>query len=210
VTPITRGETLTNVDIVTYALAELHGDRKPVHLERIAIEAHKLAPGSFRWDLDEYADFVDKDKVRVSLTDAEKPEKGSLVQGVGVTRGRQSKRSDLWRLTSNGAKWTLENTERIKASMVGPTPRLKKGKTDQIRQRLTRSALYEEFERMQAVSTDPYAFTDLLECSPDAANSVVDQRFDELRAQVQMLDDQDLLAFLDACADAHGDMLERN
>src|SRR5687768_14512725 len=125
-TPQARLEAPTNVDVVTYALAELQGGSKPMHLEQIAVKAHELAPGSFRWDLDEYADFVDKDKVRVSLTDAEKEEKGALVQGVGVRRGGQSKRSDLWRLTANGAKWVLDNGERVRAGVSAPSPRFKK------------------------------------------------------------------------------------
>lgn len=200
----------TNVDVVTYALAELQGGRKPVHLEQIAVKAHELAPGSFRWDLDEFADFVDKDKVRVSLTDAEKPEKGALVQGVGVRRGGHSKRSDLWRLTANGAKWVLDSAERVQVGVSGPSPRFKKGKADELRRRLTRSPLFEEFEGTKAVSADPYAFTDLLECSPDAADSVVLQRLDELRAQTQMLEEPELLAFLGACAEAHANMLGRS
>jgi hypothetical protein len=209
-TPQARLEAPTNVDVVTYALAELQGGNKPVHLERIAVKAHELAPGSFRWDLDEYADFVDKDKVRVSLTDAEKEEKGALVQGVGVRRGGQSKRSDLWRLTANGAKWVLDNGERVRAGVSAPSPRFKKRKADALRRRFTGSSLYQEFEQTKAVSADPYAFTDLLECSPDAANSVVAQRLDELKAQTQLLEDRDLLAFLDACADAHAEMLVRS
>jgi len=210
VTPHARLDAPTNVDVVTYALAELQGGHKPVHLERIAVKAHELAPGSFRWDLDEFADFVDKDKVRVSLTDAEKPEKGALVQGVGVRRKGQSKRSDLWRLTANGAKWVLDNGERVRTGVSGPIPRFKKGKADALRRRLSGSPLYQQFEKTKAVSVDPYAFTDLLECSPDAANSVVARRLDELRAQTQMLEDRDLLAFLDACAEAHADMLGRS
>jgi hypothetical protein len=207
--PQSRADPLTNVDVVTYALAQLQGDRKPVHLELIAVKAHELAPGSFRWDLDEFADFVDKDKVRVSLTDAEKPEKGALVKGVGVRRSGQSKRSDLWRLTANGARWLRENEQRVWAGAAGPTPRFKKGKADALRRRVTASKLYLEFEEARKVRPDPYAFTDLLECSPDAADSIVAQRLDDLQAQVQMLEDHDLLAFLVACAEAHSDMLGR-
>jgi hypothetical protein len=168
-----------------------------------------MAPGSFRWDLDDYAEFIDKDKVRVSLTDAEKAEKGGLVEGVGVRRTRQSKRTDRWRLTSSGASWVLANQERIRAGLGGPAPQFKRGKASAIRERVVRSSLYREFEASGGVSPDPYAFTDLLECSPDAANSVVSQRFDELEAQLRMLGNTDLLRFLAACRDANADMLER-
>lgn len=206
----TRSDELTNVDVVTYALAQLQEEGKPIHLERIAVKAYELAPGSFRWDLDEYMEFVDKDKVRVSLVDASRPAKGGLVQAAGVRRGGQSKRADLWRLTAAGAKWLRENEERLQSGVAGPTRRFKRGKADALRNRLTGSRLYDEFLKTGSVSADPYAFTDLLECSPDAAESVVDQRLDELRAQVQMLEDEDLLAFLGACADAHTEMLGRS
>lgn len=207
-TPRVATEGLTNVDVVTYALARLHGDEQPVHLERIAVEAHALAPGAFRWDLDEYAEFIDKDKVRVSLTDAEKSDKGGLVEGVGVRRAGQSKRTDRWRLTASGASWVLENQSRLSAGLANATPRLKRGKANAIRERVLRSPLYEGFRATSAVPADPYAFTDLLECSPDAANSVVRQRFDELEAQLRLLGDAELLRFLAACGDANRDMLE--
>jgi hypothetical protein len=207
VTASLRESALTNVEIVTYALAELGGVAKAVHLEQIAVKAHELAPGSFRWDLDQYGQFIDKDKVRVSLTDAEKTEKGALVRGVGVARSRKSKRTDLWRITAEGAAWVLENGDRIHRGLGGPTPRLKKTKAEALRKRLSSASLFEEFERTGSVTSDPYAFTDLLECSPDAADSIIQQRFDNLRAQVLLLDEAQILAFLDACGAAHAEML---
>ncbi|MFN8161720.1 MAG: hypothetical protein U0R52_11835 [Solirubrobacterales bacterium] len=208
--PPVRSDELTNVDVVTYALAQLRDESKPIHLERIAVMAFELAPGSFRWDLDEYMGLIDKDKVRVSLVDAARPAKGGLVQAVGVRRGGQSKRADLWRLTAAGAAWLRENEERLQAGVAGPTRRFKKGKADSLRNRLAASPLYGEFRETGSVSADPFAFTDLLECSPDAAESVVEQRLDALRAQVQMLEDENLLAFLDACEDAHTEILGRS
>ncbi|MEA2396098.1 MAG: hypothetical protein QOJ82_3989 [Solirubrobacteraceae bacterium] len=207
-TPRVSSEGLTNVDVVTFALARLHGDEQAVHLERIAVEARALSPGAFRWDLDEYAEFIDKDKVRVSLTDAEKPDKGGLVEGVGARRAGQSKRTDRWRLTASGASWVLANQGRLSEGLASAAPRLKRGKANAIRDRVLRSPLYAEFKATSAVPADPYAFTDLLECSPDAANSVVRQRFDELEAQLRLLGDAELLGFLAACGDANTDMLE--
>ncbi len=202
-------ESLTNVDFVTYALAELGGVDQPVHLEDVAMKAYNLAPGAFRWDLEKYAEYIDKDKVRVSLTDAEKPEHGSLVKAVGVTKRGKSKRTDLWRLTSDGAAWVLEHGERIQAVLGGPTPRLKRARVTGLRRRLTSSPLYDEYQRVGRITANPYAFTDLLECSPDASDSVVEQRFDELEAQTRLLDDDALLEFLHACAAAHSDFLVR-
>lgn len=209
-TPRSKADAVTNVEVVVYALAELQGADRPVHLERIAHKAHELVPGSFRWDLEEFSNLVDKDKVRVSLSDAEKVEKGAMVEGVGATKKGQSKRSDLWRLTSSGAVWVLENQQRIHTALAGPTPRFKKGKAGALRSRVKSNPLYEEFDRSGTVSPNFYAFTDLLECSPDAADSVITQRLDELRAQIQMLEDETLLGFLDVSAKAHADEIQRS
>jgi hypothetical protein len=208
--PRERDGAVSNVDAVTYVLAELGGVDTSVHLERIAVRVFELIPGAFRWDLDEYSAFVDKDKVRVSLTDAEKPEKGGLVEAVGVTRSGHSKRTDLWRLTSKGAAWVRENEDRIRETLGTTTPRLKKARVSALRRRLRANSLYAEFERTGTVSPDPYGFTDLLECSPDASNAVVARRFDELRGQVLLVDEPELLKFLDECKSAHADMLERD
>ena len=167
------------------------------------------SPGAFRWDLEKYAGFIDKDKVRASLTDAEKPKYGNLVRAVGVTKPGVSKRTDLWRLTSDGAAWVLDHEKRIQAVIGGPTPRLKRTRATGLRKRLTSSSLYEEYQRVGRITPDAYAFTDLLECSPDARDSVVEQRFDELEAKTRLLDDGELLDFLHACATAHTDILGR-
>jgi hypothetical protein len=208
VTGTKREDAFTSFEVVTYALAQLGGIDGSVHLETIAIKAHELAPGAFRWDREEYARFIDKDLVRVALTDAEKPEKGALVQAVGITkRGKKIKRTDYWRLTSAGATWVLSNEERIKRILGGPTPGLARRKADEARKRLTSSPLYKEFQQTGHVTPDLYALTDLLECSPDAADSIVAQRFDSLRAQAQLLDEPELLTFLEVCARAHSDIL---
>src|SRR3989304_336110 len=85
---------LTNVEVVTFALAGLDGASHAIHLEEIAARGFELAPRAFRWDLDQYSTHIDKDKVRVSLTDAQKNKYGSLVRAVGVKRAGISKPTD--------------------------------------------------------------------------------------------------------------------
>ena len=157
---------LSQVEVLTYVLAGLGGANRAVHLEDVAFEAHQISPGAFRWDLDKYSDLVDKDKVRASLTDAEKPKYGSLVRAVGVTRRGVSKRTDLWRLSSEGAAWVLDHEKRIQTVLQGPIPRLKRTQAIRLQKRLTSSPLYEEYQRTGQIMSNAYAFTDLLECSP--------------------------------------------
>ena len=201
------GYTLTNVEVVTFALWQLHGLEKPIHLEEIAVAAHRLAPGAFRWDLDKFASSVDKDKVRVSLTDAEKPERG-FVASVGVTKRGAAKRTDHWRLTASGAAWALANETRLALALAGPRPRIKRTAADSIQAQIRKSDLFAEYERTGRVSRNEYLFADLVEVSPDASNDVVARRFDELKSRALLVGELTLVAFLDACSEVHADMLE--
>lgn len=199
---------LTNVEIVTYAVALLGGMDRPVHLENVANKSYELAPGAFRWDLDEYASYIDKDKVRVSLTDAEKVDKGALVRAVGHTKGGRTKRTDLWRLTAAGSAWVAENERVIEKTTGAGMPAMKRGRAHDLRRRITESELYRRFADDEEIEYSPYDFADLLECSPDASDAVFRDRFEALRGQVTLLADAELEAFLDACAAAHNRMLE--
>jgi hypothetical protein len=204
--PQTTG--LTNVEVLTYVVADLGGLESAVHLEHVAARAFELMPGAFRWDLDEFSGLIDKDKVRASLTDAEKPSHGGLVRSVGVTKQGQSKKTDFWRLTPAGSEWVATNGVRLAEALNAPRPGLKKGRARDLRKRLENSALYEQFVRKGAIEYSPFDFADLLECSPDASNRVVVERFDALRSQVHLLGDDDLEGFLSMCAEAHRRMLE--
>jgi hypothetical protein len=206
--PTLTEPSLTNVEIVTFAVALLGGLDRPVHLENVAVKSYELAPGAFRWDLDDYAAYIDKDKVRVSLTDAEKDGKGALVRGVGQTKGGRTKRTDLWRLTAAGIAWVAEHREALEEATGAGMPALKRGKAHDLRRRITDSDLFHHFDDAGRVEYRPYELADLLECSPDASNAVFRDRFDALRGQVRLLGDGQLEEFLDACGAAHGKVLE--
>src|SRR5450759_257708 len=79
------------IDIVVGALANLGGAAKPVGIEDVAIEAYRLVPHRFGWR--RHPEQVDLAGVRDGLSDARKPEKGSLVVG---------DRKQGWTLTPNG------------------------------------------------------------------------------------------------------------
>lgn len=197
---------LTNVEIVVYVLAELGGGENPVHLERIAERAYAYAPGAFRWDLDDFKSLIDKDKVRVSLTDAQKEKYGALVRAVGARRAGVVKPTDAWQLTPSGMSWCLDHADRIASLLGGNQPALKKGRASELRKRIEQSPLYEEFQKHGRVSENPFALADLLECSPDARNDVFQRKLESLMNQVQLLQDSHLLDFLRACSEAHEDM----
>lgn len=206
--PRQLGGTLTNVEVLTFSVADLGGVESPIHLEHVASRAFQLMPGAFRWDLDQFSGFIDKDKVRASLTDAEKPTHGSLVRSVGVKKPGQSKKTDYWRLTSAGSDWVAKNGARVADALEAPRPGLKKGRARDLRKQLHDSALYKHFAREGTIEYSPFDLADLLECSPDASNRLVAERFDALRSNAHFLGDDELDGFLGLCAEAHRRMLE--
>lgn len=91
-----------HANLVVIALYLLDGDRKAVDTEDVAIKAYELAPSRFSWK--KHPDQINLELVRVSLSDAKKPEKGSLVGGSGKTG---------WTLTPAGLEWAGSQAERV-------------------------------------------------------------------------------------------------
>ena len=200
-------KTLPNWEVLAYILAELGELQTSVHLEKIADRAYQLTPGAFRWELDEFSDRIDKDKVRVSLTDLEKRSKGKLARAIGKSQRGQSKKTDVWQLTPEGVDWIIDNKDRIERALKGPRLELKRGKATELRNRLAASGLYRQYRSGAKLEYSPYEFTDLLECSPDARSALIQGRFDWLLNQVRLLDDPDLVTFVRTCGAVHADML---
>ncbi len=200
-------------EVVTFAVGLLGGLESPIHLEHIAVKAHELAPGAFRWTLDEFPDHIDKELVREALYAAAKRRRGqnrdeALVEGVRVKGESTRLKFDMWRLTPAGAYWVSENESSLAAIAEGEGPKLPEARVKKLTTRINSSDLYQQYRQAGEVSYSPYDFTDLLDCSPDAPNPVVLQQLELLRGQLGFLGDDDLLTFLDACAAAHARMLE--
>ena len=85
-------------EIVTLAVYMLGGAQKFIDTEDVAIQAFRLAPRRFGWR--KYPEQINLELVRVSLSDAKKPHKGTLLRGSG-RRG--------WSLTAKGNKWIEAN-----------------------------------------------------------------------------------------------------
>jgi hypothetical protein len=190
----------TNVEVVAWALGHLGGVEAQVHLEDVAVKAFALKPGAFRWDLNSYSNHIDKDKVRVSLTDAAKPEYGQLTKAVGKKIPGLSKPTDWWLLTPGGTHWINENAPRLAALFGEKPPALKREVARRLRERLRASELYVEYTESGAIDSSPYALADLVECSPDASNDVFRNRFSTLHAQAALLGDDGLDDFLQRVA----------
>ncbi|MYC24506.1 MAG: hypothetical protein F4X56_01140 [Gammaproteobacteria bacterium] len=200
---------LPNRDILTFVLAEIGGMEKAVHLEKIADRAFELSPGAFRWSLDEFSNRIDKDKVRASLTNLEKPANGRLARAVGLTKAGLAKKTDLWELTPEGVNWIILNKSRIESALRGPRVELKTSLAHSLFKRVTSNALYKRFLKDNTISDSLFEFTDLLECSPDAKDYVIQRRFENMKKQLSLLDDPMLDVFIQECGRVHSDLLKQ-
>ena len=108
--------TIRTVDYVVVALSALGGASRPVDIEDIAMEAHRLAPHRFRWR--KYPEQVDIAGVRDGLSDARKKENGELVVG---------DRKHGWTLTEAGIEL---------AQIIGPSIQTRGDATVNERERL--------------------------------------------------------------------------
>jgi len=89
-------------DLVVLAVYLCGGAGHAVDTEDAAVKAHQLAPSRFAWR--KYPDQINLELVRVSLSDAKKPDKGSLLAGSGKTG---------WTLTPEGLRWARNAEETL-------------------------------------------------------------------------------------------------
>lgn len=94
---------VTQPQLVTLALYLLGGAGQPVDTEDVAMRVHELAPGRFSWR--KYSEQINLELVRVALSDAGKPESGTLVSGTGRSG---------WSLTVAGQRWAERNVDRLR------------------------------------------------------------------------------------------------
>jgi len=123
----------TRPELVTLAVHSLGGDLRVVDTEDVAVRVNELAPGVFSWR--KYPQQVNLELVRVALSDAKKPQNGSLLLG----SGRQG-----WRLSSAGVDWiTSERGRRLRGNdeLVEESRTSTAGSIDTVRKEAARAWL---------------------------------------------------------------------
>jgi hypothetical protein len=193
-----KTDEITNVDIVVYALATLGGAERTVSSEVIAAKSHELAPARFSWRRPEYREkgWPDKYIAKTSLEDAKKRDYGSLVEGVYAL----DLSKDGWMLTPEGAKWYRENRERIESALKVRQTIVPRKHADRFKRHVRAQSLFVQFVSTRSVDAEySYAFTDMLNCSPDASPEVVALKFRRMKAMAELIQDPDITAFLTAC-----------
>jgi hypothetical protein len=121
---------LSNPQVVTLAVYLAAGATKNVDTEHIAVQAHRLAPGRYRWKY--YPEQIDIEKVAESLRDAQKARYGHLIQGA---------RGSGWMLTRAGLDFAHTHMEHT-------------GKPDRMR---AREEPWVKPERVRLLASSAYA-----------------------------------------------------
>ena len=191
---------VTNVEVVVLALGRLNGASRKVHTERIAEEAHRLAPDRFSWRLEEYRDrgWPDKEVVRSGLEDAAKEKNGVLVDGAHAT----DLSKDGWGLTVAGVEWLKTHADRVATLLDLPKaaiPKIPKRDADRFVKQIRSQPLFKRHNSGRISEGNRYEFTDMLNCSPDAPHDVIRAKFERLKAMAHQAGDKDVMMFLEEC-----------
>jgi hypothetical protein len=200
---------LSNVDIVVYTLFKLGGYGRKIHTEEVAYEAYRLAKERFGWRLKKFREmgFPDKEPVRSGLTDAAKEKYGHLVEGRAGVEAK-GKETDGWILTSQGVAWIREHEKRIESALGATRPSTRTVDARRFKRQMRDQPLYQRFVDVGSLDGENrYAFTDMLEISPDAPKEVITMKFRTLRSTAQLVADQQIINFLNACTKAFINLL---
>lgn len=200
---------LSNVDVAVYALFRLGGHERKLHTEEIAYEAYELAKERFGWKLPQFRrkDFPDKETVRFALEDAAKEKNGCLVEGRSGAESK-GKDTDGWRLTPAGASWVIKNKDRIEHALGQTRPQTRTVDAGRFRRQIVKQPLFHKFAaKGELVGESPYDLTDMLNTSPDASKGVILTKFTSLRSAAELVGDEEILRFLDACVRAFPGLL---
>ena len=199
----------SNIDVVLYALFKLGGGESKIHTEEIAYEAYCLAKERFAWRLSRFRDmgFPDKEPVRRALMDATKEKYGHLVEGrAGVDA--KGKETDGWALTPEGVTWIRENEERIKSTLGTTRSMMPFVDALRFKVRMHEQPLFRRFlEKEKLEGQNLYNFTGMLNTSPGAPKEEFAMKFRTLCSKAELVGDQQIISFLEACAQAFSTVL---
>ncbi len=198
---------ITNIQIVIFALSVLGGANTKVHTEHIANKCLEIAPDRFKW---EYYNYPNKDLIRRILITARDAKDGALVTGrTGIEQ--KGKLRDGWQLTPEGIIW-LKQQESVLKSLTASgeaTDVLPRREAERFVKKFKSEAVFQTFLfKRNLAGVSRYVFTDLLNCSPDASTEIIRTKFDRLVMNAELVNDKDVLLFLEECKKNYANLLE--
>jgi hypothetical protein len=191
---------LSNLDIAIFCLYKLGGTTKKIHTEKIVMECYNLAKERFSWRLPEYSSFPDKAPVRFALEQAKKNENGRLVIGKAggdFTGGDR----EGWQLTPGGINWMRLNEERIISELKIERPKIIEREAARFIKRIKSDLAYKNFitDNNTLINVSKYNLIDLLNCSPDVPLEIIRSKFNDIRTIAELVNEKDILSFLNMC-----------
>ncbi|MFN8385664.1 MAG: hypothetical protein U0X92_04480 [Anaerolineales bacterium] len=194
--------TLSNIDIVVYALYLLGGWHERIHTEDIALKCFELAPSRFSWI--KYPNYPDNHTAYLSLGDAKKQKYGSLVEGESERKKERTTkgipRFGGWKLTLRGVEWLETNKARIEMSLGKRATIGKRLDTDRKLQDLINSMGFRKFMKDGEQADISHAvFAESLVCTVNTPPETLNERLDQLHATAEILKRDDVKRYLRFC-----------
>jgi len=189
--------TLSNKDIVVYALYLLGGWQKRVHTEDIALKCYDLAPSKFSWV--KYPHIPSDSTTRYALEPLEKQKYGALVKGESE-RKRTSRSIGGWMLTGNGIEWVKANRKRIEDYLGTHVPTGDRLPADRKLRSLTESMAFGRFrDHGEQAEISHAEFAESLVCTINTAVEVLNDRLDQFDSIAEELKREDIKSYVDFC-----------
>jgi hypothetical protein len=195
---------LKSMHIAVYALSLLGGIQQKVHTEDIAQKCLEIAPDRFKW---ERYNYPDKELVRKALFHASEKSNGALVAGRSGIEQR-GKLRDGWQLTPAGAAWLRQNESELTQATSSNHERVPRREADRFLKKIRSEMAFRIFkDQGNLTDVSQYMFTDLLNCSPDAAVDTIRFKFERLFSNAELVNDKSVIEFLRLCKERFADLL---
>jgi len=198
-------DTLSDKDIVIYALYVLGGWRKRIHTEDIALKCYQLAPSKFSWV--KYPEYPDVAPARFALEAAKKLKNQALVKGESE-RKRATQSIGGWMLTTDGIQWIKANRHRIEQYLGKQTPMGDRLSSDRRLKELLNSVAFKRFMDYGEKADISHAdFAESLICTVNTKGEVLNDRLDLLYSTAEELGRIEVKNYVNFCREKFASLL---
>lgn len=173
------------------------------------MECFRTVKERFSWRLPEYKDFPDKAPVRFALEQAKKRQNGRLVIGKAGGDFASGEREG-WQLTPEGVLWIKANEERIARELKISRPQMIEREASRFIKKIKADPAFLTFknDNHKLSNVSKYNFIDLLNCPPDVPLEIIQSKFNDIKTLATLVNDADILTFLDLCEIKFKDILK--
>ncbi len=188
---------LSNSEIYAFALYKLGGAGRFIDVEDIYVECWRLSPSRFGW---RKYDYPNHEFAANSRRDFESAHADLIIKSSDGL-GRQ--------LSAEGIAWVRERLPDLERLERGQTRApAARSPSQRLIAQLTRQKLVRDFLAGQVAPVEKVDAAELLNCAPDSAPSVWQQRLARVRSAAKESERSDLVSFLNGIELAHPDWFD--